>query len=147
MLSLAFEILSMKNILVITALSVMAWGCNSANKERPSAKYEEKKASMADMEQESPLKFLKVSGNHRKNLVNQTVVEGEVSNRATLTDYKDIEVSLTFIDKEGGTVEKQKHTLDEEVKAGSTIDFKIKVSGVKGAASVTIDIVDATPVK
>ena len=137
----------MKNILVAAALSVLAFGCNSANKERPSAKYEEKKASIADMERESPLKFLKISGSHRKNLVAQTVVEGEVSNSATLTAYKDVEVQLVFVDKEGSTLEKQKHTLDEEVKAGSSIDFKIKISSVKGAASVTMDIVSATPVK
>lgn len=134
----------MKHIVIALAVSVAFMGCNSANNQRPSAQYEEKKASMGDMERDSPLKFLKISGSHRNNLVNQTVVEGEVKNKATLTTYKNIEVQLVFKDKDGSVVDKQKHTLDEEVKPGSSVDFKIKVSHVKGAASVTMDITDAT---
>ena len=135
----------MKQIVTILMLSAIAVGCkNSSNQQRPSAQYEEKKASIADMEKESPLKFLKISGSHRNNLVNQTVVEGEVINKATLTTYKNIEVQLVFKDKEGGTVDKQKHTLEDAVAPGATMDFKIKVSHVKEAASVTVDITDAT---
>lgn len=134
----------MKNTIIAITICALSVGCNSANNQHPSAKYEEKKASMADMEKDSPLKFLKISGSHRSNLINQTVVEGEVANKATLTTYKDVVVQFTFIDKDGSTIEKQKHTLDEEVKPGSTTDFKIKVSHVKDAASVTMDVVDAT---
>lgn len=126
--------------LVICTLSV---SCNSANNQRPSTKYEEKKASMADMEKESPLKFLKISGSHRRNLVSQEVIEGEVANHATLTSYKNIEIQLTFLNSDGSTVDKQKHTLDDVAKPGSSVDFKIKVSHVKDASSVTMDIVDA----
>lgn len=135
----------MKQIIAILMLSAAIVSCkDSANEQRPSTKYEEKKASMADMEKESPLKFLKISGSHRNNLVNRTVVEGEVVNKATLTTYKNIEVQLIFKDKEGGTVDKQKHTLEDAVAPGATMDFKIKVSHVKDAASVTVDITDAT---
>ena len=135
----------MKNIAIIAILCLMLSACSdSANNQHPSSKYEEKKASIADMEKESPLKFLKVTGSFRNNLANQTVIEGEVSNKATLTSYKNIEVSVNFKDKEGSSIEKQKHTLDENVKPGETTDFKIKVSHVKDAESVTIDIVDAT---
>ncbi len=134
----------MKNILIIAAISVLFAACGgSANNQHPSTKYEEKKASIAEMEQESPLKFLKISGSHRKNIINQDVVEGEVSNKATLTTYKNIQVQINFLDAEGGSIEKQKHTLDDAVKPGSTTDFKIKVK-VKGATSVSVDIVDAT---
>lgn len=138
------NLFAMKALLVALAVSIVAVGCNSANNQRPSSKYEEKKASMADMERESPLKFLKISGSHRNNLVNQTVVEGEVINKATLTTYKNIEVQLVFKDKDGATVDKQKHTLENDVKPGGTIDFKIKVSHVKDAASVMVDVTDAT---
>ena len=77
------------------------------------------------------------------NLVNQTVVEGEIVNKATLITYKSIQIQVTFIDKEGSTIEKQKHTIDDEIKPGSSDDFKIKVSHVKGANSVTFQVLDA----
>jgi hypothetical protein len=133
----------MKNIIVIILACALFASCgDSANNSRPSTQYEEKKASIGDMEKESPLTFLKVSGSHRKNIINQDVVEGEVVNKATFTTYKNITLQINFLDKEGASIEKQKHTLDYEVKPGSTTDFKIKVK-VKGASSVQIDIVDA----
>ena len=134
----------MKQVGIFMLLCFVIAGCNSgANSQRPSTQYEEKKTSIADMERESPLKFLKISGSHRSNLINQTVVEGEVANKATLTTYKNIKIQLTFLDKEGGTIEKQKHAIDDEVKPGTTADFKIKVKHVSEAVSVTMDVVDA----
>lgn len=134
----------MKGVFLIAAASVVLFSCGgSANNQHPSAKYEEKKASMAEMEKESPLKFLKISGSHRGNLINQTVVEGEVINKATLTTYKNVEIQIKFMDKEGSTIEKQTHTLDEEVKPGTSQEFKIKVKHVKETASVTLDVVGA----
>ncbi len=134
----------MKNICAVLIVMFLVSGCEqSANKQRPTTAYEEKKAAMANMEQESPLKFLKVSGTFRNNLVNRAVIEGEVINKSTLVTYKNIEVQINFKDKEGSSIEKQKHTLEDEVKPGETLDFKIKVGHVSGAESVAIDIVDA----
>lgn len=134
----------MRLTILAIAASLSLFACNnSSNSQRPSSKYEEKKASLEEMEKESPLKFLKISGSHRRNLVSKEVVEGEVVNKATLTAYKNIKVQITFLDKDGGTIEKQKHTLDDDIKPGSTIDFKIKVGHVDEASSVSLDIVDA----
>ena len=134
----------MKQAGIIMMMCIAVAGCNNAGtSQRPSAQYEEKKASIGDMERASPLKFLKISGSHRSNLINQTVVEGEIINKATLTAYKNIKIQITFLDKEGSTIEKQKRAIDDDVKPGSTTDFKIKVKHVGDAASVTMDVVDA----
>jgi len=136
-------IVVMRNALIVIFLSVLFSACNSANNQHPSVQYEEKKASLSDMEHDSPLKFLKVTGSHHGNLLNQTVVEGEVINKATLTSYKNIKVQITFHDKEGAVIEKQKDVLDEVVGPVSSIDFKFKVGHVKGTNSVSFDIIDA----
>ena len=133
----------MKNIIAILFASVMFIACQSGE-QRPSAKYEEKKATLEEMERDSPLKFLKVNASHRGNLLNQTVVEGDISNRATLVSYKNIQVQISFLDKDNSLIEKQKETLDDVVKPGATMDFKIKTSHIKGATSVTIEIIAAT---
>ena len=134
----------MKNLIILSIACLTLGACNNgANSQHPSAAYEDHKTSIADMENESPLKFLKISGSFRNNIINQTIIEGDVVNNATLTTYKNIEVSVNFKDKEGNSVEKQKHTLDESVRPGETSNFKIKVKHVKEAESVTIDIVDA----
>lgn len=134
----------MKKIITLAiAVSLLA-GCNSANNQRPSAKYEEKKSSVEEMERESPLKFLKVTGSHHGNLLNQTVLEGDVANKATMVSYKNVTLQISYHDESGSVIEKQKKVLDDVMKPGSTNDFKIKTSHIKGATSVTFDIVDAT---
>ncbi len=133
----------MKNLIAVSLLSLTAISCGPKN-QKPSAQYEQKKASLEDMERDSPLRFLSVSGSHRGNLVNQTVVEGEITNKATVVSYKNISLQIKFLDNEGSVIEKQKKVLDETVKPGAAIEFKIKTSHVKGANAVNIDITDAT---
>ncbi|MES2703208.1 MAG: FxLYD domain-containing protein [Bacteroidota bacterium] len=133
----------MRPVLTLLLVAILLQSCESANNQRPPAQYEEKKASLEEIERDSPLKFLKVSAFHRGNLVNQTVVKGEVINKATLTTYKDVQISITFLDKEGTVIEKEKETLSAPVSPGETNEFKIKTGHVKGASSVTVDIVKA----
>jgi len=99
------------------------------------------------MEKDSPLKFLKITGDMHGNLLNQTVVSGEVTNGATLTAYHNIQVQMTFRDQEGNVIERQKQLIDDDVKPNSSTEFKIKTSHIKGANSVSLNIVDATSEK
>lgn len=124
-------------------LGTLLASCDSANKERPTSKYEEKKQSIAEMERESPLKFLRISGSYHRNMVSREVVEGTVTNKATLTTYKNIAVQIDFLDKAGKSVEQQEHNLDEVVSPGQTASFKIKVKHVDEASSVKLDIISA----
>lgn len=133
----------MSRILTIVLFCGLLAGCNSANSERPSAKYEEKKQSLEEMERSSPLKFLKVAGAHHSNLLNQIVVEGDITNSATLVTYKNIELQVSFLDKGGSVIEKQKTVIEDIVKPNSTTEFKVKMPHVKGANSVSMDITGA----
>lgn len=133
----------MKVIVALVVASLVFSACNSANNQHPSARYEETKTSLKETELNSPLKFLKVKGDFHGNLVNQTVVEGEIFNNATLVSYKDIQLQIVFKDKEGSVIEKQKQVIDDVVKPNSSNDFKIKISHVKQASSVSVDIVGA----
>ena len=133
----------MKNTIVIALLVMFVLSCSSANEERPSAKYEEKKKSMEEMERENPLKFLKITGDHHGNIINQVVIDADIHNSATLVAFKDIEVKMTFKDKSGSAIEKDTKTINDIVGPGTTRHVKIKVRKPKGTSSVTFDIVGA----
>ncbi len=134
----------MNRLLLVCLMSVFFFSCgSSSNNQRPPAQYEEKKSSLEEIERGSPLKFLKVTASHHGNLINQTVVEGEIVNKATLVSYKDIELLISFKDKDGSQIEKQKHTIDELIKPNSSQDFKIKTGHISGATSVSVDITGA----
>ena len=139
--------MSKRQIIPLFFFQLVFVACNSGTNQQPPARYEEKKASLEEIERDSPLKFLKIGGSHHGNLLNQTVVEGEVTNKATLVAYKNITVQISFLDKSGSVLEKEKDVLDDIVKPGSSTDFKIKTGHVKDANSVTFDIISATPDK
>lgn len=134
----------MKHLVIVLFFAVFATACgSSSNNEKPSAKYEEKKHSLEEIERDNPLKFLKITGDHHGNVLNQVVIEADVHNSATLVAYKDIEVKMTFKDKSGSLIEKVTKTLNEIVPPGTTRAVKIKVKKPKGTASVTFDIISA----
>ena len=130
--------------LVVLLLTAYLSACDSANNQRPSAQYEEKKKSLEDIERENPLQFLKIQGDHHINLVNQAVIEGAVKNTATIAAYKDIEIKITYKDKSGANIEKDIKTLNNIINPGETEDFKIKTRKPKGTSSVQLDITGAT---
>ena len=134
----------MKHLLAFVLFFMLFQACDTANEQHPTVQYEEKKKSLKEIETGSPLKFLKVKGSFRNNLVNQTVVEGEIMNNATLVSYKDMQLQMVFRDKEGAVILKQKQLIEDVVKPNSSNDFKLKLSHVKGAHSVSVDITGAS---
>lgn len=138
----------MKHLIAILLLAVFATSCGtSANEEKPSAKYEEKKNALEETERSSPLQFLKMTGNNRSNLVNKVVIEADIINSATLVAYKDIEVKITFKDEKGSVIQKDIKTLNMTLSPNTTKGVKVKVKKPKGTASVIFDIIGATPAK
>lgn len=139
-----FYIHNMKRTLYIALMAVAAVACNSANSERPSDKYEEKKKSLEETERENPLQFLRIQGDDHVNLLNQEVVEGEITNKATLASFKDVEVRITFKSSSGSSIEKAIKTVNDVVKPGESVSFKFKMKKPKRTASVAVDIIGAT---
>lgn len=133
----------MKHILYIAFIALSVVACNSANSERPSDKYEAKKKSLEETERENPLQFLRIKGDNHVNLLNQEVVEGEITNKATLAAFKDIEVRITFKSKIGSTIEKAVKTVNEVVPPGESVSFKFKMKKPKGTSDVSVDITGA----
>lgn len=133
----------MKRLFGFALFFVLFAACNSANNQHPTVQYEEKKKSLKETETGSPLKFLKVKGSFRNNLVNQTVVEGVITNNATLVSYKNLQLQIIFRDKEGALILKEKQVISDVVKPNSTDDFKVKLSHVKDANTVAVDITGA----
>ncbi len=133
----------MKSLYSLILFCLIFSACDTANSSHPSVQYEEKKKSLKESETDNPLKFLKVKGSLRTNIVGQTVVEGEITNNATLVSYKNMKLQIIFKDADGSVIEKDNKVIDDVVKPNSTDDFKVKLSHVKGASTVSVDITGA----
>ena len=108
--------------------------------------YKSSKLTIEQIEQQNPLRFLEVVGKDKHNLIGQTVVKGEIANKATVVTYKDISVSIKFISKTGVVLEEDEEVIYEEVKPGTNINFKSKFFAPKGTDDVKMKITKASAV-
>lgn len=106
-------------------------------------KYEEKKESLAEIENKNPVRFLSVSGHDKKNLIGQTVVKGTLKNKATVATYKDVELELSFYSKTGALLEKDIEIVYDKIEPGKETDFKTKYFAPKGTDSVSLRVLKA----
>jgi len=68
--------------------------CGSSEKKFDSQSYEQYKESLAEKEKKNPLAFLTVTAENKKNIIGQTVVRGKISNKATVSSYKDVRIKM-----------------------------------------------------
>lgn len=127
------------------AMLVFQTGCTSNEEQQKDSqkKYEEVTLSVEELEKKSPVKFLKVAGDDKKNLLGQTVIKGKISNKAKMVTYKDIDVQLSFYSKTKTLLMEDQEMVYDEVAPGATINFKSKYFAPKGTDSVAMKIVSA----
>ncbi len=133
-------------LLPIGCYLLLLYSCNNADSNTTNTKkdkYEQTKETLAETEKKNPLRFLKASGGDKRNLIGQTVVKGTVTNTATVTTYKDIQVELSFYSKTGTLLEKDMETIFENIAPGKSADFKTKYFTPKGTDSVGFKILGA----
>ena len=136
----------MKRYLIIACtLGLAASACSSVEKreKRSQDKYESSKLSLEEIERQSPLQFLSVTGNDKKNLLGQTVVKGKVTNKAKMVTYKDVNIKLFFYSKTGALLQEDQEVVYESVAPGATVGFKSKYFSPKGTDSIAMKVVSA----
>ena len=130
-------------VCVITALLFAACNSNDKAPEKTKDKYEQTKESLADTEKKNPSLFLTVSGHDKRNLIGQTVVKGTLTNTAKVSNFKDVDLELSFYSKTGTLLEKDHETIYETLAPGSSTNFKTKYFAPKGTDSVGLKVVGA----
>ena len=134
-----------KYAVYILAVFVSLSACSTNENEQKASqkKYEEVTLSVEEMEKKSPTSFLKVSGADKKNLLGQTVIKGNISNKAKMVTFKDIDVQLSFYSKTGTLLMEDQEVIYDEVAPGNNISFKSKYFSPKGTDSVAMKILSA----
>jgi uncharacterized protein YcfL len=134
-----------KYAVYVLAVFVSLSACSSNEEEQKASqkKYEEVTLSVEEMEKKSPLSFLKVTGADKKNLLGQTVIKGNISNKAKMVTFKDIDVKLSFYSKTGTLLMEDHEVIYDEVAPGNNISFKSKYFSPKGTDSVAMKILSA----
>lgn len=128
---------------LVVTLFFAACNSNEEQQKESQKKYEEVTLSVEELEKKSPVKFLKVAGDDKKNLLGQTVIKGKISNKAKMVTFKDIDVQLSFYSKTKTLLMEDQEMVYDEVAPGATINFKTKYFAPKGTDSVAMKILSA----
>lgn len=84
-----------------------------------------RRASNPEFEKEklNPAAYLTARYTWRKNAINRSVIEGTVTSKAALADYKDVVLKITYL-KPNGTRHTVRIKIDDTVKAGAGVAFQ-----------------------
>ena len=117
----------MKKLLIpLAALIYLLPACNNRHEYdiKSNEVYEKSKASIEEVEKKDPVRFLKVSGSNKRNLLGQTVIKGTVFSNSKMVTYKDIDIKLFFYSKTGALLEEDHEIVYESVDPGGSKGFK-----------------------
>ena len=97
-------------------------------------------------ERQNPSEYLKSQGTFRENMIGETVLEGRVDNVATMANFKDIVIEVTFLAASGTALGRKEFTRYEVVGHGYGVTFKFKTFAPAQTKSVAVRVISATPV-
>ena len=117
--------------------------CSGSEKKFDAQSYEQHKENLAGKEKKNPLTFLSVTGDDKKNIIGQTVVRGKISNKATISSYKDVRIKMLCY-KDNKIIVEHEDVIDDVIKPNSTNNFKIKYRLPKGTDSIALSVMSAS---
>ncbi len=120
--------------------SVSAIEKKNAIEKTPAQLKEERKKK----EKANPSAYVKTKINWRKNLVGETVLEGTLTNTATLSNFKDPVILVTWLSKTNTTLATSRYPLYEYLGAKKTISYKLKVKAPPKYNSIKASVESAT---
>ena len=132
----------MKAFILDCFLSLFA-SCNSNSPFTPF--YQDTKMTLEQKEKANPLAFLSAAGTYRKNLISEWVLEGSITNTATLATYKDIVLRIFYYSKTKTVIGTEQKTIFDFFKPNNTQKFKIKSFGFEGTESLGFQVLSASP--
>lgn len=148
----------MKHLFHYLCLSVALAACTPASSsdggssssfaeaERPKTA-EELRAELVERERNAPSEYLSVEAKEWRNLVDQLVIEGDIANQATLANFKDPVLAVTWYSKTNTELTTQNYPLYELVRAQQTQHFKLKTDAPDYVATIRVGIASATAVE
>jgi hypothetical protein len=106
--------------------------------------YQEKVMTVEEIEKADPTRFLSADGTWSENFWgNKYTINGTVTNSATVANYKDVVINVTFYTKTKSEISSKQYVLYEFVPAHSTKKFEWKLERPNGAESLGWDVSSA----
>jgi hypothetical protein len=113
---------------------------------KDSGSYYEQKMTIEQTENSDPLRFLSVDGKYNESFWGTKFkLQAKITNRATIADYKDIVVKITYYSKTKSVIGNEDYTIYQIFKPNKITDFKLDVKNYKDVNSIGLELVSAIP--
>lgn len=107
----------------------------------------ETKKKVKPKETEKATTSIKAEVNWRKNLIGETVLTGTLNNTASITNFKDPVILVTWLSKKNEVLGETSYPLHEYIAAGKNVSYKLKVKVPFKYNDVSILVKSATTVQ
>lgn len=107
---------------------------------------EKKKLTVEEKENANPKQFLSVQGKYNENIWGTKIkVKGEITNKASKADYKDIIIRLKYYSKTKSLIESNDYTIYDVFPPNQVKSFKLDAIKYKDVDSIGLNIIGARP--
>lgn len=121
-------------------------GNSSGAGDTSTSTYQEKKLSVLEVERANPAQFLSAEGTYNRTLFGKKVkIHGSVSNKATVANFKDITIEMTYYSDTNSEIKRERFVLYDYVPAHSTKSFEWKINPPGGTNTIGWDALNAVP--
>ncbi|MET0392818.1 MAG: DUF4339 domain-containing protein [Chitinophagaceae bacterium] len=107
----------------------------------------ELKEELRQTEMQNPEKYISTDITWRKNLVGETVIEGTLTNKASVAAFKDPVLRVTWWSKTNTPMRVSTYPVYEYIGARQSVPCKLKVHGPRKAENVGVTVESATAVE
>jgi hypothetical protein len=115
------------------------------NSDNP-ASYLEQKMTIEETENSDPTRFLSADGKYNSSFWGTELkIRGEITNRATIADYKDVTVRVTYFSKTKSVLGTKEYTLYEIYKPNFVTPFRLNITNYKDVETIGWEVIRAMP--
>lgn len=108
--------------------------------------YQEPKMTIEETENANPKQFLSVQGKLNESFLgNKFKVKGIITNKASITDYKDIIIRIKYYSKTKSVIGSEDYTIYEVFPAKQEKSFKLDAKKYNDVESIELNIIGAKP--
>ncbi len=135
--------LSIITVLFIGAFYAIVLIINDYTEAEPKS-YFQQILTIEETENANPLKFLSAEGNYYSSFWGTKLkIRGKISNKATVADYKDVTVRITYYSKTESILGFKEYTLYEVYPPNSVTPFRLDVENYKDVKSIGWKVINA----
>jgi len=108
---------------------------------------EQLREELKQKEMMNPANYIIPTKKRRKNLIGETIFEGTLSNTASVANFKDVILKVTWLTKTNTSLGVSRYIVYEYIGAGKSAQYLIRTVGPSEYTNTQVAIESATPVE